>query len=64
MIFNVKPRPVRGDMKTRKAFAFFPKRIDNVVVWLDFYNKNYRYEYFIFYGMSWELVSYTYHSRI
>lgn len=54
MVFDTRPRAREGDKKTRRAFALFPKRIDSVVLWLEFYDVNYSCEY-TFYGLVWKL---------
>ena len=43
MKFKVKAKPTFGDRKTVVKFAWFPKRVEDTIVWLEEYLVVYRY---------------------
>ena len=43
MKFKVKPKPQLWDKKTVFRFAWFPKRVQDTIVWLEEYLVVYRY---------------------
>ena len=43
MKFKVKPKPEFLDKEIVIAFAWFPIRIDNTIIWLEKYECTYRY---------------------
>ena len=50
MKFKVKPKPCFYDKKIVVKFAWFPKRIEDTIVWLEEYLVVYRYEKDWFWG--------------
>lgn len=68
MRWEIKRKPILGDSRIKRKFAFMPVKIGNEMVWLEFYDSHQRYEpdlderdadYYVFGGAhdGWKEVS-------
>jgi hypothetical protein len=55
MRFKVKPKPCFWDKKTVIKFAWYPIRVNDLIVWWEMYESTYIYRKDWFYIYYWEL---------
>ena len=56
MKFKVKPKPELWDKKTIIKFAWYPIRVNNLIVWWEMYESTYVYKKDWLTGYYWELI--------
>lgn len=47
---NRKPKPNIGDFKTELCFAYLPMWVENKLIWWEYYQTLYKYEYDLNFG--------------
>ena len=55
MRIKIKPKPRLWDKKTVIKFAWYPIRVNDLIVWWEMYESTYAYRKDWFYGYYWEL---------
>ena len=55
MRFKVKTKPRLCERKTVIKFAWYPVRVNDLIVWWEMYESTYAYRKDWFYGYYWEL---------
>ena len=61
MRFKIKPKPELWDKKSVVKFAWYPIRVDDLIVWWEMYESTYSYSYGVHgkdwsYGYYWKLI--------
>lgn len=49
--------PQAGDTRTSNHFAFIPRRVDNTLIWFEWYKKHWQYHYNSKHGYGYWLLT-------
>ena len=56
MRFKIKPKPELWDKKTIIRFAWYPVKVNDLIIWWEMYESTYSYTKDWFYGYYWVLI--------